>query len=201
MQGQIVTEIKLKKYYEIATRRLNPVAYKAMATMEDDNDPSATILRIISQTRKDGPVPLQELLIQIYEDWEAIVIKKGITSACPISFTQDEISVARNSAEAWAAAYYEFESLRSDLLGKDGWVSHEGYDLAKTRFGVLDVTIFSERMPELQRETRPFQQCCQKRLAYLQPGQFQHQAFAQLQLAQLIYCFTRQQQNCACQPY
>jgi hypothetical protein len=127
-------KIRLKKYYEIGTRRLNPVAYKAMTTMEDDNDLSAIVLRIINQTRKDGPIPLQELLIQIYEDWQAIVVKEGITSVCPISFTEDEINIARNSAEAWAAAYQEFESLRSDLLGKDRWVSHEEYDLAKTRY-------------------------------------------------------------------
>jgi hypothetical protein len=133
-KDQIIQEMELKKYYEIRTRRFNPVAYKAMAPMEDDNDPSATILCILGRTRKDGPVPLQELLIQIYENWEAIVVKKGITSACPISFTRNEISIVRNNGEAWAAAFQEFESLRSDLLGKDGWVSHEEYDMAKARY-------------------------------------------------------------------
>lgn len=134
-EREILLEVKLKKYYEIGTRRLNPVVYKAMAMMDNDDDPAAILLRIISQTREDGPIPLQELLIQIYEDWEAIVAKKGMTSRpCPISFTKDEINMARDRAETWAVAFQEYEALRSDLLGKDGWVSHEEYVTAKDRF-------------------------------------------------------------------
>jgi hypothetical protein len=105
-----------------------------MAMMDNKNDPCTTILCIIKQTRKDGPVPLKELLIQIYEKWEAIVAKKGMTSPCPISFTENEIQVARDNVEAWALAFKKYNKLRFDLLGDDGWVSHAEYDVAKTRF-------------------------------------------------------------------
>lgn len=134
LEEQKLQEVKLKKYYEIGSRRLNPVAFKAMSSMDSDDDPTVTILQIVNQTWDDGPVPLQELLIQIYQRWSNFTEKRGFVYSCPISFTEEELKLAKIQAETWAEAYTRYETLRAQILGKDGWVSHEEYDNAMHEF-------------------------------------------------------------------
>ncbi|KAJ9317115.1 hypothetical protein DTO271D3_2405 [Paecilomyces variotii] len=126
--------LRLKKFYELASRKFNPTPIRAMDAIRDDGDPTNFIFHLIGQTATDGPIPLKELLIQIFEKWDQITEKSGSKVACPISFTQEEISNARDQAQAWADAFNEFEALRSDIAGKDGWVSHEEYEEAMARF-------------------------------------------------------------------
>lgn len=96
--------------------------------------PPRFIFHIIGQSFTDGPVPLRELLIQIYEKWDRITAKTGSTALqCPISFTEAEIKQARQQAQVWADVYNEFDRLRAEIVGKDGWVSHE-YEDALRRF-------------------------------------------------------------------
>jgi hypothetical protein len=132
--------IRLKKFYELASRKFNPTLIKAMDVTRDDGDPTNFIFHIIGQTATDGPIPLKELLIQIYEKWDQIS-KRASKMTCPISFTQEEISNARYQAEAWADAFNEFEALRSRLAGKEGWVSHEEYEEAISRYNAHKDTL------------------------------------------------------------
>lgn len=126
--------VRLKKFYEIASRKFNPAIFRAMDAMRNDDDPTAFIFHIIGQSSSDGPVPLRELLIQIYEKWDGITEKTGSRAPCPISFTEEEIKQARQQAQAWADVYNEFDRLRTEIVGKDGWVSHEDYEDALRRF-------------------------------------------------------------------
>ncbi|QMW30713.1 hypothetical protein G4B84_006094, partial [Aspergillus flavus NRRL3357] len=98
--------LRLKKFYELASRKFNPLLMKAMDAMQDDDDPTSYIFYLVGQSSSDGLVPLRELLVQIYE-------KEG-----------------RRQGEEWAVAFNEYENLRAQLLGKDGWVSNEEYDEA-----------------------------------------------------------------------
>ena len=130
----ILDRVRLKKFYELALRKFNPIFVRAMDVMRNDNDPTTFIFPIIGQSAIDGPIPLKELLIQIYEKWAQITKRKDFTIPCPISFTKEEIKEGRQQAQAWADAYNEFDNLRSQIAGKDGWVSHDEYEEAIRRF-------------------------------------------------------------------
>lgn len=134
LASNVLAEERLKKFYEIASRKFNPLVFKALDVMRNENNPASFTLHIIGRTWVDGPVPFKELLIQIYEKWGWIIAHRGIGVPCPISFTQEEIRKAREQAEAWAVAFNEYEDLRNQIVGKDGWVSNEEYEEAMTRF-------------------------------------------------------------------
>lgn len=129
-----VKEERLQKCYERASRKLNPLVSKALDAMRNNNNPATYIFHIVGRTLVDGPIPLKELLIQIYEQWDWIVKRQGINVPCPISFTNEEIQEARQQAQAWAATFNEYDGVRSQIGGKDGWVSHEKYDEAMAQF-------------------------------------------------------------------
>ena len=131
---RILDEIRLKKFYELATRKFNPVLAKAMDWMRRDDDPTTFIFHIIDQSSSNGPIPLQELLIQIYEKWDWIAERRGLKIPCPISFSKEEIDHNRRQAQEWADIYAEFDSLRTQVLGHEGWVPHEDYEEAKVEF-------------------------------------------------------------------
>jgi hypothetical protein len=135
-----LSEERLKKFYEVASRKFNPLVFKALDTMRNENDPTTFAFDIVGQTWVNGPIPLKELLIQIYEKWDWIIKRRGIDVPCPISFTREEIREAREQAQAWAAAFNEFNSLRDQIVGKDGWVSHE-YDEAMIQFNAHKKTL------------------------------------------------------------
>ncbi|OAL73986.1 hypothetical protein A7D00_2015 [Trichophyton violaceum] len=126
--------LRLKKFYELASRKMNPLLAKAMDAMRNDECPTSFIFYIVQQSAFDGPIPLRELLIQIYEQWDQITRRNGVTLKCPISFTEEEIKQARQQAEEWGESFSEFENFRASLLGKDGWVPHEQYEEAKRAF-------------------------------------------------------------------
>ncbi|EEQ27989.1 hypothetical protein McanCB56680_006204 [Microsporum canis] len=126
--------LRLKKFYELASRKMNPLQVKAMDAMRNDEHPTSFIFYIVQQSAFDGPIPLRELLMQVYEKWDQLTRKNGVTPTCPISFTEEEIKEARQQAEEWGEAFGEFERFRTQLLGKDGWVSHEQYEDAKREF-------------------------------------------------------------------
>ena len=126
--------VRLKKFYELASRKFNPLLTKAMGFMRNDNDPATFIFPIIGQSSQDGPIPLKELLIQIYEKWDQIAERRGLEIPCPISFSKEEIVDSRQQVAAWADAYTEFDGLRTQVMGKDGWVSHEEYREAMNRW-------------------------------------------------------------------
>ncbi|EZF33937.1 hypothetical protein H101_02514 [Trichophyton interdigitale H6] len=126
--------LRLKKFYELASRKMNPLLVKAMDAMRNDEYPTSFIFYIVQQSALDGPIPLRELLIQVYEQWSELTYRNGETPPCPISFTEYEILQARQQAEKWGEAFSEFENLRVQILGKEGWVSHEQYEEAKRQF-------------------------------------------------------------------
>lgn len=125
---------KLKKLYELGSRKFNPDMTRAMDAMRNESDPTTFIFLLLGQTSVDGPMPLRELLIQTYRKWEHIIAKRGLAVACPLRFTEEEIRVSREEAEAWAEPFTQFSRLRDSILGKDGWVSHEDYDEAQEQF-------------------------------------------------------------------
>lgn len=127
--------IRLKKFYELASRKFNPDIPRAMDAMRNDDDPTSFIFHLLGQTAVDGPIPLQELLIQIYEKWDLICARRGLEKEkhnppCPFSYTPDEISRYRQTAHLWAEAYNEFSNLLAQVGGKDGWVSHDEFEEA-----------------------------------------------------------------------
>ncbi|EFQ98054.1 phosphotransferase enzyme family protein [Nannizzia gypsea CBS 118893] len=126
--------LRLKKFYELASRKMNPLLVKAMDAMRNDEYPTSFIFYIVQQSAFDGPIPLRELLIQVYEQWDQVARMDGVIPACPISFTEEEIKQARQQAEEWGESFGEFENFRASLLGEDGWVPHEQYEEAKREF-------------------------------------------------------------------
>lgn len=136
-----LSEERLKKFYEVASRKFNPLVFKALDAMRNENDPIAFIFDIVGRTWVDGPIPLKELLIQVYEKWDWIIKRRGIDVPCPISFTREEIREAREQTQAWAAAFNEFDGLRAQIVCKDGWVSHEEYDEAVAQFDAHKKTL------------------------------------------------------------
>ncbi|KAK2757898.1 hypothetical protein FQN54_004304 [Arachnomyces sp. PD_36] len=128
-------EVRLKKFYEIASRKFNPLVFRAMdiTQNDDDNQVVSTIFDIIGRSWIDGPVPLRELLIQVVEAWH--LFSDGNRNPCPISYPEEQISQHRKQAEVWGTVYQSFSKLRRELVGdKDGWVSHEEYEEAKARY-------------------------------------------------------------------
>lgn len=126
--------LRLKKFYELASRKFNPPLAKAMDAMRNDDDPTSFIFHMVGQSSQDGPIPLKELLIQIYEKWDQIMERRGLALPCPISFSKEEIDRSRRQIKEWADLYGEFDRLRADIVGKDGWVSHDDYEEAKRRW-------------------------------------------------------------------
>ncbi|KAB8270561.1 kinase-like domain-containing protein [Aspergillus minisclerotigenes] len=122
--------LRLKKFSELASRKFNPLLIKAMGAMQNDDAPTSYIFYLVGQSSSDGLVPLRELLVRIYEKWDHIAKRKGLTMQCPISFTEEEMGEERRQGGEWAVAFNEYENLRAQLLGKDGWVSNEEYDEA-----------------------------------------------------------------------
>ncbi|KAE8146871.1 phosphotransferase enzyme family protein [Aspergillus avenaceus] len=119
--------LRLKKVYELASRKFNPTHIQAMDTMRNDDDPTSFIFHLIRRSSLDGPIPLQELLMQVYEKWDGIMERKGSAIPCPISFSNEEINKGRLQVEAWADAYGDFDALRENIVGDDGWVSIDEY--------------------------------------------------------------------------
>lgn len=107
--------LRLKKFYELATRKFNPLLAKAMDAMKHDDDPTIFIFHIVGQSSINGPIPLQELLVQIYEKWDQVTAQRDVKMSCPISFSSKDIGENRRQAEAWADAYGEFGNLRAQL--------------------------------------------------------------------------------------
>ncbi|RAK89144.1 phosphotransferase enzyme family protein [Aspergillus costaricaensis CBS 115574] len=131
---QKLERLRLKKFYELASRKFNPSLVHAMDQMRDDNDPTSFIFYIVSQTSRDGPIPLRELLIQVYEKWDGIMAQRDLTSLCPIYFSRKKIEQSRQQAEAWAAAFSQYNNLRAQISGEEGWVSHDDYEEARKRW-------------------------------------------------------------------
>ncbi|KZF21497.1 hypothetical protein L228DRAFT_261664 [Xylona heveae TC161] len=138
---------RLKKFYEMACLQLgNPLAYKAMRSrFLCSVDPSILILHLAGRIWQDGPVPFQELLLQIYEKWDGICLSRGLDVACPVTFTEEGISEARKVADKWGDARVDFQSLRDLVLGADGGVSHEDYDEAMAQFNLYRETLEERR--------------------------------------------------------
>ncbi|KJK65932.1 hypothetical protein P875_00021988 [Aspergillus parasiticus SU-1] len=127
---EALDRLRLKKVYKLASRKFNPLLVKAMDAMQNDDDPTSYIFYLVGQSSSAGLVPLRELLVQIYENWDQIAKKQGLTMQCPISFTEEKIREGRRQGEEWAVPFNEYENLRAQLLGKDGWVSNEEYNEA-----------------------------------------------------------------------
>ncbi|KAL1966331.1 hypothetical protein VTN77DRAFT_4684 [Rasamsonia byssochlamydoides] len=106
--------IRLKKFYELGSRKFNPDMFKAMDAMRDDDDPTAFIFHIIGQSSTDGPIPS--------ESFSSRSMKNGTGSL-------------KREVQAWADVYNQFGRLRTEIMGKeDGWVSHEEFEDALRRF-------------------------------------------------------------------
>ncbi|KAI1906033.1 hypothetical protein LOZ39_006439 [Ophidiomyces ophidiicola] len=131
---QQFSRLRLKKFYELASRKFNPDIPRAMDAMSNDDDPTSFIFHLLGQTSVDGPIPFQELLIQVCEKWDILCAKRGSGIPCPVSFSSDDISRHREKAACWAAIYGELNDLLVTVGGKDGWVSHDEYPAALLRF-------------------------------------------------------------------
>ena len=144
-----LNRLRLKKFYELATRKFNPRLTRAMDFTRRDDDPTTFLFHIVGQSSIDGPIPLQELLVQIFESWDLVTKQHGVP--CPISFSTGEVARIRQQAEAWAEAYAEFDSLRTQTLGHDGWVSHDDYEetMARWKDGRAKLEALRKRLGEL----------------------------------------------------
>ncbi|RMZ78659.1 hypothetical protein DV738_g3782, partial [Chaetothyriales sp. CBS 135597] len=142
---------RLKKFYELASRKYNPLLTTALDAMRREDDPTTFLFHIIQQAWLDGPVPLRQVLVQVYEKWDLITQRRGIQVPCPISFTEDQIREANEQAEEWAVAFNEFDALRSQVVGKDGWVSHEEYAEAMAHFNA-----HKDELEELRKKLHRF---------------------------------------------
>ncbi|GAQ04524.1 hypothetical protein ALT_1845 [Aspergillus lentulus] len=58
-----LARLRLKKFYELASRKFDPLLVKAMDVMRNDDDPTTFIFHTVGQSSLDGPIPLKELLI------------------------------------------------------------------------------------------------------------------------------------------
>jgi len=126
------TEVKLKKFYEIASRKFNPLLFRALDSVQvEDNHLIPLIFDLVGRSWIDGPIPLRHLLIQIAVRWDNLIGSRN--TQCPISFSQSEIARSGIEMKKWANAYNAFHALRSRLVGTDGWVSHEEYYDAKAQ--------------------------------------------------------------------
>ncbi|RAH45648.1 aminoglycoside phosphotransferase family protein [Aspergillus brunneoviolaceus CBS 621.78] len=137
--------LRLKKFYELASRKFNPALIDAMDKMRDDSDPTTFLFHIVERSSEDGLMLLKELLIQVFEQWACIMKRRGSTETCPISFSRTEIEESRQQVGAWAAAFGEYDGLRAELLGDDGWVSHDDYEEARSRWEKNKATLESLR--------------------------------------------------------
>lgn len=155
---QELTRLRLKKFYEMASRKFNPDPVQAMRAMHNDDDPTCYIFHLLGSTSVDGPIAPRQLLIWIYEKWDPICAKRGIHVKCPIRFTRKEIVRARHVAKEWAEAFNELEHMRIELLGEDGWVSHEEFEEAKNGY--------DERKEELDRLQQKVDEVAQMYLLY-----------------------------------
>ncbi|RAH65045.1 phosphotransferase family protein [Aspergillus aculeatinus CBS 121060] len=118
----------LNKFYKLVSRKFNPALIDAMDKMRDDSDPTTFIFRIVERSSEDRPMPLKELLIQV-----------------------TEIEESRQQVEAWAAAFGEYDGLRAELLGDEGWVSHDDYEEVRSRWEKKKATLESLR-EQLERD-------------------------------------------------
>jgi hypothetical protein len=62
-----LSRLRLKKFYKLASRKFNPPLAKAIDAIRNNNNPTSFIFHIVGQSSQDSPIPLKELLIQIYE--------------------------------------------------------------------------------------------------------------------------------------
>ncbi|EEP80258.1 predicted protein [Uncinocarpus reesii 1704] len=143
--------VRLKKFYEMAARKFNPAIPRAMEALlnKNDDDPVSYIFPLLEQTAVDGPLPLQELLIEIFERWDEICKRHGSRSGfpCPISYSQAEISRFRELVQEYAVALCEFTGYLAQVGGgRDGWVSNGEFENA--------MRVFDEHRDELERLRR-----------------------------------------------
>ncbi|KAG5292255.1 phosphotransferase enzyme family protein [Histoplasma ohiense] len=74
-----LNRVRLKKFYEMASRKFNPAIPRAMdAFLNENDDPVSFIFPLLDQTAVDGPIPLQELLIQNFERWDEMCERRGV---------------------------------------------------------------------------------------------------------------------------
>ncbi|EER38522.1 conserved hypothetical protein [Histoplasma capsulatum var. duboisii H88] len=111
----------------MASRKFNPAIPRAMdAFLNGNDDPVSFIFPLLDQTAVDGPIPLQELLIQTFERWDEMYFKIPSVS------------------EEYAVAHGKFTSLLAQVGGgKDGWVSNEEFEKA--------MHVFNQHSGELKR--------------------------------------------------
>lgn len=66
-------DVKLKKFYEVASRKFNPRLFRALdAVQVKDEHLIPSIFDLVGRSWTDGPIPLQHLLIQIVQNWESL---------------------------------------------------------------------------------------------------------------------------------
>ncbi|QSS58817.1 phosphotransferase enzyme family protein [Histoplasma capsulatum] len=142
-----LNRVRLKKFYEMASRKFNPAIPRAMdAFLNENDDPVSFIFPLLDQTAVDGPIPLQELLIRRFERWDEMCERQGggCMIPCPINYSSGDISRFRAVVEEYAVAHGKFTSLLAQVGGgKDGWVSNEEFEKA--------MHLFNQHSGELKR--------------------------------------------------
>ncbi|KAF3402119.1 hypothetical protein DPV78_004459 [Talaromyces pinophilus] len=61
---EALSRLRLRKFYEMASRKFNPVLFTAMDATRNHDDPTSFIFHIIGQCAFDGPVPVEEHPVQ-----------------------------------------------------------------------------------------------------------------------------------------
>ncbi|PGG98148.1 hypothetical protein AJ79_08971 [Helicocarpus griseus UAMH5409] len=124
-----LSRVRLKKFYEMASRKFNPAIPRAMDAFlnEHDDNPILCIFPLRGQTAVDCPMPLQELLIQIIERWDEICEAQGRGRGipCPISYPSEEISRFQKLINEYAVAHRELTRLLAQVGGGKGRVGVE----------------------------------------------------------------------------
>ncbi|KAE8146569.1 kinase-like domain-containing protein [Aspergillus avenaceus] len=101
----------------------------------------------------DDIVALREALVKVERHWNEL----GISSDCPIHFTEEDIKQHLEDAEGWNEVQDFFNGIE-DLVKRDGWTHHETYGEAVEFFSSLRKVglqkMKGEEREKFEKETR-----------------------------------------------
>lgn len=105
------------KAYEIQTYLNNRPAYYALWKFDDR---LREIFSRIGDRWDDSIVPLREVVLVIYENWDEM----GLSVPCPVSFTPEDVA-AHEHQFSKSAQFHEVQAFAKKYLGtdKEGWIS------------------------------------------------------------------------------
>lgn len=140
MGAEFHEPLTLRDFYELASMLENPTFSKALAINGGD-DRSVGARAVYTDT-----IPLQALLIEIYENWDELMEQRRLSATgeespslpipCPISFSKAETKDFRCQKKALNG--YEGASTPLQGLRYDGFVPNEEYKAIAKVFRKLE---------------------------------------------------------------